>query len=315
MLTTLGVLIMDMFPSELGLHLGDVPLWKPVCGGAPANVAVANARMGGTSAFIGKIGNDLFGERLRQELVDERIDVTGLHVDEYARTTMNFHAKPYKDVIEYCFYRNPGADTTLKESEVNTEAISKSFALHYDALCLTDEPAKSAASYAVSFARECGTLVSFDMNYRQPLWENETKAVDEAVIAFKTADIVKINETEAALLSEKGSIEQAAKIILDYGVKLVVVTLGSEGSYYSTKAYSGYVEASDDVPIDTVGCGDTFIAGVLNRIETLGKGLDITQAEMCEIFRFATQAAGITATKVGVFSSMPTLAEINNRLR
>ena len=138
-------------------------------------------RLGATSGFIGKVGNDAFGDKLRLAIKAEGVDDAGLRVDDYARTTMNFHAKPNGEQVEFCFYRNPGADTLLRPEEVDVELIKKSSVLHYDALCLTDEPARSATAFAVQTARENGVLVSFDMNYRKPLWASPQAAADAAV--------------------------------------------------------------------------------------------------------------------------------------
>lgn len=315
MITCLGVLIMDMFPSETGVRLKDVAHWKPVCGGAPANVAVANARLGGKSSFIGKVGNDAFGEKLREALVVEHVNDQGLCIDPFARTTMNFHSKPSPDVIEYCFYRNPGADTRLQKEEICADLIADAAFLHYDSLCLTDEPTRGTTAYAVEIARKNNTLVSFDLNYREPLWSSVDVAVEAAQDAFRSADIVKINETEAEILVGGNDYKAAARKLLSYGVKLVVVTLGKEGSYYATRDYEKVIPTRDIKVVDAIGCGDSFIGAVLNRLDLMNEGIAISNEEMEEVFRFADAAARLTAQKVGVFSSMPTLAEVEDLIR
>src|SRR5659263_194005 len=131
-IVSIGVLILDMFPAQLGVNLVDVKEFLPMPGGACANVAVSVSKLGIKSSFIGKVGKDYFGEFLNKTLLNYHVNTNGLIFDNERRTTMNFHAKPSKDYIQYLFYRNPGADTNLKLEEVDMKEIETAQAIHFD---------------------------------------------------------------------------------------------------------------------------------------------------------------------------------------
>ncbi|HID86970.1 MAG TPA: carbohydrate kinase, partial [Anaerolineae bacterium] len=149
----LGELLVDMFPAELGRPLAQVSAFHPKPGGAPANVAVAAARLGAQSAFIGKLGDDAFGHHLADVLRQEGVDVRGVRFDQEARTTMAFIAMPDENTQEFVFYRNPGADTRLHPDDLDRSLLRETRALHFGSLSLTHEPSRSATMEAVEIAR------------------------------------------------------------------------------------------------------------------------------------------------------------------
>jgi len=312
MLVSFGVVIMDMFPSEQGVPLADVRHFTPVPGGAAANVAVAAQRLGVQTAFVGKVGDEQFGRHLYHVLHQEGIDTRGIVFDAYVRTTLNFHAFRPDGSIEHLFYRHPGADTELKPDELHTGLLDEACVFHFDSLSLTDEPCKSTTDEAIRRARAAGAIISFDVNYRDVLWSDVAEA-KEVVLEYATkADIVKFNETEVTLFF--GSLSGVARL-LDAGVKLVLVTLGEKGVYYQTQNASGTHAGFPVEPLDTVGCGDAFMAGVLacmikeNRLTGNFDATDI--ARYC---RTAGAGASIVATRLGCIPAMPTMAEVQTFL-
>jgi fructokinase len=310
-LVCMGVLIMDMFPLEKGKHIAEVSAYKPTPGGAPANVAVAAKRLGLTCAFIGKVGNDYFGHHLAKVLQNEGIDITGIRYDEFARTTLNFHAKPEENVIEYLFYRNPGADYRLSSEELDLELIKNSKVLHFDSLCLTHEPSKTTTYQAVETARQAGVMVSFDVNYREPVWESMDQFLTNVFTMIKYSDVIKLNEFEVELLYPKMTIETACQKILENGPKLCLVTLGENGSFFMTQEGGKKVSVLDVEVIEPIGCGDAFIGGLLTQI--IKNKIDLNHLSMNqleEFVKYADTVASLTATKYGTIPAMPYLSEV-----
>ena len=177
----LGELLIDMFPSESGLHLAEVQSFEPKPGGAPANVAVSLARLGLQSAFIGKVGDDAFGRYLGRVLTGEGVETRGLRFDEGARTTLAFIAKPNADTAEFLFYRNPGADTRLRVSELDGDLLSQTRILHFGSLSLVEDPIRAAALEAVDIVKESRGQISLDVNFRPTLWDSSDLAYREVM--------------------------------------------------------------------------------------------------------------------------------------
>ena len=247
---TLGEVLIDMFPAEVGRSLAEVTAFHPKPGGAPANVAVAAHRLGAETAFIGKVGDDLFGQHLIGVLREEGVDTRGVRVSREARTTMAIIALPDEDSAEFVFYRNPGADQLLRADELDRDLLASTRAFHFGSLSLTGDPIRTATHEAVRAAREGGALVSFDMNYRPALWSSPLAAVEAAQAILPHVDLVKVNETELRLLTgrdlgaagsfSRDAVEEAARSLLGEGPSVVVVTFGRDGSFFRTRQGSGF---------------------------------------------------------------------------
>lgn len=313
-ITCLGALLMDFFPAEIGLGHAEVSAFRPVPGGAPANVAVAAARLGAQAAFLGKVGDDAFGHQLAATLAREGVSTRGLRFDPHTRTTLNFLAQPDVDTYECLFYRNPGADTCLQPGELDRDLLANTRAFHFDSLCLTDEPSRSAALEAAAQARAGGALVSFDVNYRAPLWGPEAARVQIAR-ALPLADLLKLNEAELELLGGNRSIPQAVAGWLASGPSLVVVTRGPAGSQVFTAQGMRHVPAFRVATRDATGCGDAFVAGLLTRL--LAADDWRAQLELDTLaghLRFANAVGALTALQQGVIPALPSRAAVDDFL-
>ncbi|HLV43620.1 MAG TPA: PfkB family carbohydrate kinase [Aggregatilineales bacterium] len=323
-LVTLGEVLIDMFPAEVGRGLTDVSAFHPKPGGAPANVAVAARRLGAASAFIGKVGDDLFGHYLIDVLAGQGVETRGMRVDAEARTTMAIIALPDEHTAEFVFYRNPGADQRLRPDELDRDLLASTRAFHFGSLSLTGEPIRSATREAVALARQGGALVSYDVNYRPPLWPSPQAAVDAARAMLPHVDVLKVNETELALLAGRESaaplaedaLEGLATGLLAEGPAVVVVTRGQAGSAYFTAAGGGVVPAFQVRTVDSVGCGDAFIAGLLVRLTaTAGWREMLAPEHLHDAVRYASAVGALTATRQGVIPALPTAAEVDGFLR
>lgn len=322
-IVTLGELLIDMFPGKIGPRIGEVESFTPKPGGAPANVAVAASRMGIKSAFIGKVGEDLFGSYLEKVLVRENVDTRGLRFDPVARTTMAIIAMPDKNSAEFVFYRNPGADQCLRIEELDLDLLLSTRCLHFGSVSLTDEPVRSATFEAAKIARQAGALVSYDVNYRPSLWQDPDDALSQIQQMLKEVNLVKVNEEEAALLTgldhldpmDLVQVEKAALELLKKGPELVVVTFGSEGSYFQIREGGAYIPPFQVDTVDAVGCGDAFIAGLLTRlVERNDWRAELSVDGLKEDLRFANAVGAITSLKRGAIPALPTKDEVEEFL-
>ena len=312
----LGEVLIDVFPNEVGRRLTEVTSFQPKPGGAPANAAVAAARLGASSAFIGKVGEDIFGHYLEEVLRAEGVDTRGVRYDPVARTTLVFIAKPDENTAEYVFYRNPGADILLRPDELDTGLLRETHCLHFGSLSLIVEPSGSATLAAVKIAKEAGAMISFDVNYRPTLWQSAPNALERVKAMIPHIDLLKVNETELNILTGIEEIGEAAASLVDLGPALCVVTLGSNGSHYQTK-YGGQTLPPFKVnTVDAVGCGDAFIAGLLYQLVKDGRRLnDLSPERMEKALRYANAVGALTATKMGVIPALPTAAAVEEFLK
>ena len=300
-----------MFPAELGRRLVDVSAFRPKPGGAPANVAVAAARLGAQSAFIGKVGDEAFGHHLAHILEGEGVEVRGMRFDAEARTGMAFIAKPDENTAEFVFYRNPGADMRLQADELDRELLGHTRAYHFGSLSLGQEPSWSATLEAAKIAGQAGALISFDVNYRPTLWRSPEEAYDQVMATVPHVNLLKVNEVELALLAGSDDLDTASQALLEKGPDLVVVTLGPDGSYFRVAEGGAFIPPFKVKTVDAVGCGDAFIAGLLCQLVVGAEWRDqLSAARMRQNLRYANAVGALTALTQGVIPALPTAAQV-----
>lgn len=307
----LGELLVDFI--QTGSSQNGNPVFEANPGGAPCNVLAMLAKLGYQTAFIGKVGEDSFGRMLGKTIRETGISSEGLVYDRNVNTTLAFVHPLAGGDRDFSFYRNPGADIMLTEYEVSKELIEGCRIFHFGSLSLTNEPAETATKMAVSFAKEAGKIISFDPNYREPLWEREEQAKEAVWYGIGECDVLKIADNEIKWLTGLESYEEGVQEIkARSGAKLINVTLGSRGSlaYYLDKKVCGKPFLSDRT-VDTTGAGDTFCAGVLSFV--LERGLDnLAQPDLEEMLLFANAAASIVTARKGALRSMPDRGEIES---
>lgn len=306
---TLGELLIDMFPAELGRRLADVSAFHPKPGGAPANVAVGLARLGCRSAFIGKVGDDAFGHHLANVLKEEDVETRAMRFDAQARTTMAFIASPDAHTNEYLFYRNPGADTRLRAEELDESLLNQCKVLHFGSLSLVEDPIRGAALKAMEIVSGGSGLVSLDVNYRPSLWDSPEAAKEAVMAIVGRVDLLKVNEEELFLLTGEQDPSAGGSALVELGPTLCVITSGNAGSYFATAAGTGFVPAYQVETVDATGCGDAFVAGLLSQITAV----DLRSADPERIRRIVTYAnatGALTAQTKGVIPALPTADEV-----
>lgn len=313
-LTALGETLIDFTPC--GTNDAGVPLFAQNPGGAPANVLAQCARLGGKPAFLGKVGRDGFGDFLRAGMEANGIDTRGLRVSDEVHTTLAFVQLDERGERSFSFYRKPGADILLEADEVDMERIRASRVFHFGSLSLTDEPARSATRTAVLAARDSGCLVSYDPNYRAPLWPSAEEARTAMLELLPLADILKVSEEELALLAGTDDLATGTAKLSEAGPTLVLVSLGEQGAYYRLKERTGLVPAFPVKAVDTNGAGDSFLGAVLYRLrdrtpQTLA---ELDEQTLREIVRFGNAAGALTTTGAGAIPAMPDLEQIGQLL-
>lgn len=303
----LGELLVDMFPAELGKKLAEVSAFRPKPGGAPANVAVALARLGVHSAFVGKVGDDAFGHHLIDTLNQEGVETRGMRYDAQARTTMAFIANPDPHTAEFLFYRNPGADTRLRVDDLDRELLQRAKALHFGSLSLAEEPIRSATQEAVQIVGDAGGLISFDVNFRPTLWSSPEAAYEQVMAMLPRVNLLKVNEVELQLLTGREEPESGSRQLLQEGPEVCVITIGAKGSYFHIKGGFDFIPAFQVETVDATGCGDAFIAGLLSCLISDGEWRDLLKPDlMRKNLTYANAVGALTAQTQGVIPALPT---------
>ena len=312
--TALGELLID-FTSN-GISEQGNPLFEANPGGAPCNVLAMLQKLGKKTAFIGKVGNDIFGKMLCEKVQATGIDISGLVTDEKVNTTLAFVQTLEDGDREFSFYRNPGADMMLTASEIDEDKIRNSHIFHFGTLSMTAEGVEEATKKAIGIAKDSGCILSFDPNLRPPLWSSEEKAKEKIAYGLSVCDILKISDNEIEFMTGTRDFDAGiAKIREQYNIPLVFATLGKDGSKAYYKDICVYVEGfANPNTIETTGAGDTFCANALNYVLEHGMD-DLTEENLKELLTFANAAASLITTKKGALCVMPTKDEIEEYMK
>lgn len=307
-ITAVGEILIDL--TQSGTTGQGIPRFDANPGGAPANLAVAAARLGASTAFIGKVGKDSFGDFLRSCLEENGVDASGLAVDPVQHTTLAVVSLDPSGERHFSFYREPSADVDLSAEEISAEQLKSTRFLHFGSVSLTAEPARSATLYAAKTAKELGAVISYDPNYRASLWSDEKTAVERMLEPLPMVDVLKVSDEELPLLTGTEDLEQGSALLAEKGIALVLVTLGPKGAFYRFRGQSGLVAGVPCKVGDTNGAGDTFFGAALSQLARLPSLDALTVPELERIVALANKAASITASRHGAIPAMPTLEEV-----
>jgi len=306
----LGELLIDF--TEAGRSPDGRRLFEQNPGGAVANVACGAARLGLKTAFVGKVGADMHGRFLAETLRDAGVDISGLSFAGDTFTTLAFVSLSADGEREFSFSRKPGADTRLDIADIPLSLLENCRVLHVGSLSMTDEPARSATLYAVKKAKECGAIISYDPNYRAPLWHSTEEAKTNMRALLRFADIVKISQEETLLLTDEQEPDRAIDVLLASGVRFGIVTLGREGAAFGFLHGRGRVPTFENAPVtDTTGAGDAFLAAFLSRLLKEGSLGELSTARAAADIRFANAAATLCVGKRGAIPAMPFESQID----
>ena len=307
----LGELLVDL--TLCGAGDGGSPLYAANPGGAPANVLAMLRKLGRRCAFLGKVGEDFFGDMLAETLRAEGIDLRGLRRAADAPTTLAVVSTAADGERDFSFYRSPGADTLLRPDELDEDALRHCRIFHFGSLSLTDEPNRSATARAIRLAREAGALLSFDPNLRPPLWRSPEDARAQILWSLTQCDLLKIADDELRFVTGTDDPDAGAAMLRERfpNLRLICVTAGAQGSFAFCGAQRVFQPAFSGADIvDTTGAGDAFCACMLHCVPDRGpEGLD--EAAIRAMLRLGNAAGCLVSTRKGALRSMPTRAELN----
>ena len=294
-----GELLIDFTPA--GVSDRGAALFARNPGGAPANVLAAVTRLGGRTAFIGKVGEDGFGRFLRDTLGGLGIDTAGLVMTGEVPTTLAFVQLDEHGDRSFSFYRKPGADIMLSPGEVKRELMARARIM-----------SRSATLAAVRAAKEAGAVVSYDPNYRPLLWESLDEAKHWMREGLSFADIVKVSDEELELLTGETDLERGSQKLVEAGVSLALVSLGARGAFFRLGELCGRQPTFDVRTVDTNGAGDSFFGAVLFRLckKSLAEIRSLTRGELEDVLSFGNAAGSMTTTRPGAIPALPTMEEV-----
>ena len=305
----LGELLIDF--TENGLSPQGNPMLEANPGGAPCNVLAMLTRLGKKTAFIGKVGDDLWGKALKNAVSEVGIDTQNLLTDKDVRTTLAFVHTAEDGDRDFSFYRNPGADMSLRADEVSEDLIASTRVFHFGSLSMTHPGVREATVRALRYARAHDCLVSFDPNLREPLWSSLEEAKQQIAFGLSRCDILKISDNEIRWFTGEYDFDKGvAHLQKTYHIPLILLSMGKDGS----RAYYRDIKAEakpflQENTIETTGAGDTFCACALNYI--LDHGLDgLSEDNLTELLTFANAAASIITMRKGALRVMPTREEV-----
>ena len=306
-IVALGEVVADIYRGE---PISDVELGfvaRP--GGAPANVAVAASRLGSAAAFVGSVGEDLFGDFILRALESEGVETGGVSRQSApTHTSLAFVEIAPDGDREFTFYRSsPAADELLSADDVTEDLLAGASFVNFGSIPLIRDPARSATHRIARLAREHDVPVAFDVNFREHLWEGREAAREAVDPLLDLSTIVKLGGDELEPLLGTDDIDEAARTLLDRGVPLVLVSKGPDGAFYATSEFRGEVPAFDiEEVVDATGAGDAFLAAALVH---LSDGA-FTEVQVREATLRGCAAGALACTAYGAMSALPNLDKL-----
>jgi fructokinase len=307
---TLGEVVADVYRERSASQV-EVPFTaRP--GGAPANVAVAAARLGVESGFVGRVGDDLFGDFILDALKASGVDTSAiLRESPPTRTTLAFVEVSEDGEREFTFYRSfPAADELLAPEDIRRESLSGASFANFGSIPLIKDPVRSATRTFAELANEMDVAVAFDVNLRADLWDS-LDAFREAVHPMlDLSTVIKLNEDELSPVLGTADPGAAADRLLDRGASLVLVSVGGEGAFYATRTFRGHSPSFRiDEVVDATGAGDALLAGTLTHLSE-SAGWPDDEASVREAVRRGTAAGALACTQFGAMQGLPTREEL-----
>lgn len=296
----LGDAVVDLLPESDGRLL-------PCPGGAPANVAVGIARLGGTSGFIGRVGDDPFGALMQRTLLTEGVDITYLKQDEWHRTSAVLVDLNDQGERSFTFMVRPSADLFLETTDLPCWRHGEW--LHLCSIALSAEPSRTSAFTAMTAIRHAGGFVSFDPNIREDLWQDEHLLRLCLRQALQLADVVKLSEEEWRLISGKTQNDRdICALAKEYEIAMLLVTKGAEGVVVCYRGQVHHFAGMSVNCVDSTGAGDAFVAGLLTGLSSTGLSTD--EREMRQIIDLAQRCGALAVTAKGAMTALPCRQEL-----
>lgn len=299
-LIAIGEALIDFIPKEKGVKLSEVENFERHCGGAPANVAATYAFLGNKSNMLTKLGTDAFGDFIIKTLAEKGVDTDLILRTEEANTSLAFVSLDKNGERDFAFYRKPGSDMLLDRTELKKEWFNGNI-LHFCSVDLVECPMKYAHKAAIEYTKASKGIISFDPNLRFPLW-NDKIALKNTVLEFcHYADIIKVSNDEVEFLTGTTDLQKGAKMLLNMGAKIVIVTLGADGAFALTKDFVTATKGFKvEKVVDTTGAGDIFIGSFLYYMDKKALNLDkLEETQINTAITFACKASSLSVQVKG----------------
>jgi fructokinase len=310
----IGELLIDFYCTDVDVDLAKGENFIKQAGGAPANVAAAISKLGGEAAFIGKVGNDAFGQFLVETLRDVLVDTTMIVKENNVLTTMAFVSLQSNGERDFIF--NRGADERLALSDVDLDKILQAKVIHFgSATALLGGDSLETYFSVMKLANEKGIFISFDPNFRSNLWDGrKEKFVKLVRMGIANADFVKVSDEELKIITKMEDLVEGVNELHQLGGKIISVTLGKQGTFLSIAGHQVTIPSIPVKSIDSTGAGDAFVGATLYQIAKLGNPSELANdfEALKEIIFFANKVGAIVCTKIGAIAALPTIHEVQD---
>ena len=299
MLLCIGEILADM----IGEEKNGITTYERKAGGAPFNVACALNKFGADVKFVGSVGDDLIGQFLIKYAKDFGMDTTYIHQSTERNTTLAFVELNEEGERSFCFYRKNTADYCMPK--ISDELIKSADIVCIGSLMLADPKCVEYALDIIDRAHVLGKTVAFDVNYRTDIYRDRESALKTYKKILALADIVKFSEDEVETFTEE--------YVNGLNDKLVLITLGKDGSEWRYKGKRSTIPSIAVKPVDTTGAGDAFFAGALSVIDK-NVGRALTEQVLNDSLRFGNIAGALNTLGRGAIDNLPDLNTINTYL-
>lgn len=316
-----GEALIDFSPAP-SLHSGQPPMFVQHAGGAPANVAVAVARLGGKAEFVGMLGEDMFGDFLLDSLQAAGVGIGHVQRTGDAPTALAFVALDAQGERSFSFYRPPAADLLFRNADLSGQVFEQACVLHVCSNSMTEAGIADTTFAAMQRARRADVLVSFDMNLRAALWPRDIDPAPRIWTALALADVVKLSREELEFLIVASGDEAGVLQKLWQGAtRLLVITDGARALRWLTPDKQGVIDTFPITTVDSTAAGDAFTGGLLLGLATRSinpvtlPALAADPRALHDTLRFAAACGAFAATRAGSFVAMPTRADAEGLMR
>jgi fructokinase len=294
-----GDAVVDLIPDTTSTYL-------KCPGGAPANVAVAISRLGGDSAFFGRVGQDPLGRFIKAILEQEQVNTDKLLLDDMQRTSTVIVDLDDSGERSFTFMVKPSADQFMQYSDI--PSFDQGQWLHVCSIALANEPSRSSTLHAMQTMKDAGGFVSFDPNLRDEVWMNPNEIKPIVLKAIALADIVKFSDDELLFLTESNTLEAGIEAIAPFNIYLTLITQGAKGALVITPESQTLISGKAIKPIDTTGAGDAFVGGLLTRLAASPAWQE--KAEILDAITWANGCGALATTQKGAMTALPNKAAL-----
>lgn len=321
-IVSFGEVLVDMLSDKLsGCDDESDEKFTKFPGGAPANVAAAVAKLGGNSYFSGKLSSDTFGKFLLQSLQDMGVKTDYVKHTDLKKTALAFVSLDDNGERSFEFYREDSADLNFRISDFDPNCFESSGVFHICSNTLTTPEIAAVTLAGQTMAQEASCLVSFDVNLRLNLWNNQADTRKRIWDSIALSNLVKLSKEELEYLANGSNENSIINKMLSLGVFLVVVTDAAQRLTYHMKDGSIINNPPTVTMIDSTAAGDAFVGGLLYSFAREGINLEklkqLTSKDpfLAEAIHFASACGAYAVTSKGAFTSLPELTDITNFLQ